>query len=147
MQIAQRSILVIGLCIILSFFSTFVFNEREKKLTKDWENIQAERFINKLCRTGQCSWEEYVLFFETLSRSGNKVEIRIEEYRIEQDLSKKRYYSLASWEEIKSALYERERYVFSENSIVFVEIFQWGHTLKSKSRRFGWIVAAHGNDT
>ena len=140
MQIAQRCILIFGMCIMVGFIATIFFNERKNTLTKDWETVQTERFIDKICRTGKCSLEEYSLFVEALSCSGNKVGIRIEEYRTEQDLSKKRYYPMASWEEIKTFLSEEGRYVFSENSFVLLEITQRG-------RWGGWVIGEESNDT
>lgn len=140
MQIAQRCILIIGLGIMLGFFASVFFEEKRNNLIKDWEAVQTERFINQICRTGKCSQEEYIIFLETLRRSGNNVGIRMEEYRTEQDLSKKRYYPVVSWEEIKELLSEEGWYVFSENSFVVLEITQRG-------RWFGWVIGEEGNGT
>ena len=71
----------------------------------------------------------------------------MEEYKTEQDLSKKRYYPLVSWEEIKEFLSEEGRYIFSENSIVLLKITRQGQLTKRKRRWFGWVIGEEGNDT
>lgn len=147
MQIAQRCILIIGLGIMLGFFASVFFEEKRNNLIKDWEAVQTERFINQICRTGKCSQEEYMIFLETLGCSGGNVGIQMEEYKTEQDLSKKRYYPLVSWEEIKEFLSEEGRYIFSENSIVLLKITRQGQLTKRKSRWVGWVIGDEGNDT
>ena len=139
MQIAQRCILIIGLGIMLGFFASVFFEEKRNNLIKDWEAVQTERFINQICRTGKCSQEEYIIFLETLGCSGGNVGIQMEEYKTEQDLSKKRYYPLVSWEEIKEFL--------SENSIVLLKITRQGQLTKRKRRWVGWVIGDEGNDT
>lgn len=147
MQITQRCILIISMSLLLCFFSAFFFGDKADNLSKEWEAAQTERFLNKLCRTGQCSQEEYRIFFEALKCSGNTIEISIEEYKTEQDLEKKRYYATVSWEEIKNFLWKEGRYDFSEHSIVLVEVLQSGRIVKNKSRRFGRVIKKYENDT
>lgn len=147
MQIAQRSIMVIGMCIMLSLFAAMLVYEKEPLIINDWETVQAARFMNGLCQTGRCTYEGYILFFEALNCCGNRVEIRIEEYRPEQDLSKRRYYSLIPWEDMKDCLYGEGQYVFSKNSIVILEVMQSGRTMKRKNRRIGFVIGEGGNDT
>ena len=147
MQIAQRCILIIGFGIILCFFSAFFFRDKADALSKEWELVQTDRFLNKLCRTGQCSQEEYIFFFNALRSCGNEIEIQIEEYRAEQDLEQNRYYAVFSWEEIKSSLWTEGSYDFSENSIILVEVLQSGRVMKNKNRRFGRVIKRYENDT
>ena len=147
MQIAQRSVLIISIGLFFCFFSAFLYGNKANELSGEWEFVQTERFLNKLCRTGQCSQEEYILFFEALSRSGNKIKIQIEEYKAEQDLEQKRYYAALSWKEIKSFLENEGKYDFSENSIILVEVLQFGRTMEKKNRRFGRVIKNYGNDT
>ena len=147
MQIAQRCILTIGMCIFVCFLSAFFYGDKADDFSMEWEAVQTERFLDKLCRTGQCSQEEYMLFVEALRGSGNKIEIRIEEYKAEQDLKQKRYYAAVSWEEIKSFLEKDGAYDLSENSIVLVEVLQVGRIRENKNRRFGRVIKKYGNDT
>ena len=147
MQIAQRSILIIGFLFILNFLITFYYFEKEAAFSENWTTIQTEYFMNKLCRTGQCSEHDYLLFSEAIGRGGNLSEICIEEYRLEWDLEKKRYYSMVSWEEIKTYLFEENKYVFSDNSIVLVELSQQGRILNKKKKKFGWVTGEISNGT
>ena len=147
MQIAQRSVLIISMGIFFCFFATFFYGDKTDNFSVEWEFVQTERFLSKLCRTGRCSQEEYMLFFEALRGCGNKVEIHIEEYKAEQDLEQKRYYAAVSWEEIKSFLESDGKYDLSENSIVLVEVLQFGRIMERKNRRFGRVIKTYGNDT
>lgn len=146
MQIAQRCVLIISMGILLCFFSAFFYGDKADNFAMEWEEVQTERFLSKLCRTGKCSQEEYMIFFEALRGSGNRIEIHIEEYKTEQDLKQQRYYATVSWEEIKSFLENEGSYDLSENSIVLVEVLQFGRIMETKNRRFGRVIKNYEND-
>ena len=147
MQILQRYILIVGMSMLLALYITVIFDERVIMLTKDWESIQTDRFISKLCRNGVCTEEEDYLFLEVLNNNGNEVNIRIEEYRLEQNLNSKRYYPVKSWEEIKCILSEEKKYVFLEDSIISLEISYTERSKNWKSKRFGRIIGEYGYGT
>ena len=140
MQMTQRSILLLVLILLLCFATQALYKEKEELVLSDWENIQTERFLNRLCRNGACSFEEYVRFYGALSISKQTLEIRIEEYKREQNLENKAYYSLISWEEIREIIKTDGNYRFADESIILIEVQQTGRGAQKRNKRFGWVA-------
>jgi len=140
MQIAQRCVLVIVMGFLLCCYLSFLCIDKKEGLSKEWEIMQTDIFLNRLQRNGFCLEEEVMDFGEALSYSGNDFLIKMEEYKMEQDLERNVYYSFVSWEEIKQSLSLNGRYNFSEDSVVLIEVRHPGHITKRKCKRFGRIV-------
>lgn len=140
MQTALRSILLIILILLLCYATESLDTGKKEQVLNDWETIQTEQFLNRLCRNGICSFDEYLRFYQSLLPGKNMLEIRIEEYKREQDLGNSAYYSLVSWEDIKDIILTDGKYWFTEESIILIEVQQTGRTGKKTNRRFGWVM-------
>ena len=121
--------------------------EKGNAFSKDLENVQTEYFFSQLCRTGQLSQEEYVLFLRSLHSNDNTTEICIEEYKLEYGLSKHKYYSLVSWEEIKNEISGNQVYLFTESSIVMVKVIRSYRQGKTITRKIGFVIGDTNNAT
>lgn len=122
MKVAQRTVLLVGVFLIIISCMMFVMVEAEDYYTEKWETVQLERFINNLCRNGKITENDYILFHDALSGNGNITEIRVEEYLTEQDLQKNNYYVPVVWEEIRDILMKDNYYCFTSGSIVQVRV-------------------------
>lgn len=121
MQIMHRVALVLMIVLVFSF-GTMVAGQEEIELQRQWEMIQTEKFLSKLCRTGQCTYEEYLSYYNGLNYFGMDSIIRLEEYQKEQDLDGKIYYYLVSWEELQTFFSKNSRYVFQQESIIRINV-------------------------
>jgi len=139
MKVAQRYILVLGVIVLLAFCTGLVYKETIDDIIGDWEIVYLERFMNKLCRNGSLSYEEYMTFWEAMNCTGNKVTVRIDEYIKEQDLERNYYYSPMVWEEIQGFLCKENSYDFTEGSVLKIEIHRWNKTQEKEIRKFGRI--------
>lgn len=129
MGILQRVLLTISVVGFLAAGSVLIFQEKETKLFRQWEQVKTEQFLQKICRTGVCTYEEYLLYLEALTRGGNDVKVTLEEYQKESSLAtEKRYYYLISWEELQERMLMEGRYEFRSGSVVVIQVNQ-----KSKS--------------
>lgn len=140
MQTIQRSVLV---CLVISVFvwgMAAVGREKEEKFYQQWEQVQVERFLSKLCRSGSCSYEEYEILYRALNYYGMDSKIQIEEYRREQDMERNVYYYLMSWEEIQEHLAEEGRYTFEQGSILRIVVVQKSRS-QSITSRYSHIVS------
>ncbi len=147
MQIAQRCVLIISTSLLLCLMCVFLYTERENKIIEDWETVQTERFLRKLCYTGECSLESYLLYYNSVVNGLDTLDVRIEEYKKEQDLEGNIYYSRILWEEMKEMLWKNGRYCFDEDSIVLIEVYQYGWITKRMNRKFDRVTGENGNDT
>ena len=139
MKIVQRAILLSVISIFLAYFSVGVFKEAELDFWEKWEAAYSERFISKICRDGGVSQEEVLLFHSGLTYNGAVIEIRIDEYKQEQDLNRTFYYSIVVWEEVKESLWEEGCYCFEEGSIIRLTVLLQEHGREKVFRRFGRI--------
>lgn len=117
MSSAQR----IWMGMILAVFSLwgvwFVSTENSEKVLKQWQEIQAERFMDKIAQTGSCTWEDIRTLHLALNTSKVTSWIRLEEYKKEMDNGEKTFYTLISWTEISEQLVEKS-YEFEKQSVV-----------------------------
>lgn len=128
MQMMHRVTLVLIVVLVL-LFGSMVVSQEVIELQGQWEMIQTEKFLSKLCRTGQCTYEEYASYYNCLNYFGTETIIRMEEYQKEQDLDGKIYYYLVSWEEIRTFLLKKSSYMFQQESIIRITVQR-----KSRSR-------------
>ncbi len=135
MHSAQRVLLVIVMIFICGIAVSC--HEQENKLQGQWETVQTERFLKKLCRTEYISREEYLQYTTALNYKGTASEIRIEEYQREWDAEGSLYYYLISWEEILRTLTEKGNYTFETGSVVKI-------TISRQSRRNQVRNSYHG---
>lgn len=118
----QRIVLVAAVAMFLTFGTAIVI-QKEEKLQKQWEAVQAERLLGSICRTGDLTFGEYLRYQELLGYCGGSVEIRIEEYRKEWNLTTgESCYYLVSWEELQEDMVTDGHYTFEEESVVVVSI-------------------------
>ncbi len=140
MQIAQRVLLVLVVIVLLMVGAKMTVRDREEKMRTQWESVQTERFLKQICRRESLSWNEYMYFFETLNRSGSKLNIRIDIYRTEQDLAGEVYYFLRSWEELQEYYYEESTWYLETGSIIRVEIGWQTEDKSGKNVYYGRIT-------
>lgn len=117
----MSSVQRIWMIIILAVFSFlgiwFVSMENNEKVLKQWQEIQTEHFMDKLAKTGICTWEDIRALHLALNISGVTSELSLEEYKKEADKGDVPFYSLISWTEISEQLVEKQ-YDFDKRSIV-----------------------------
>lgn len=139
MKIVQRFILLSGLIILLVYCSMLVSKESDIDFLEKWESAYVERFISKMCRNRSISCEEYLILHNGLIYTGDRTEIRIDEYKKEQDLGRTFYYSPVLWEEVRDSLWEEGCYCFEEGSIIRLTVRWLEEGQEKEIRRFGRI--------
>lgn len=137
MQIVQRVFLLMMVVMILLTGITYVYNEQENKEAGQWEKLQTELYLERICRQREITIKEYLRYFQLLNYTGMVSEVRIEEYRKEQDLMGNTYYYLVLWEEVKEQLLEGERYTLLKDSVLCI-------TVKRKNRKEHKISEYYG---
>ena len=137
MQIVQRVFLLMMVVMILLTGITYVYNEQENKEAGQWEKLQTELYLERICRQREITIKEYLRYFQLLNYTGMVSEVRIEEYRKEQDLMGNTYYYLVLWEEVKEQLLEGERYTLLKDSVMCI-------TVKRKNRKEHKISEYYG---
>ena len=137
MQIVQRVFLLLMVVMILLTGITHVYNEQENKEAGQWEKLQTELYLERICRQREITIKEYLRYFQLLNYTGMVSEVRIEEYRKEQDLMGNTYYYLVLWEEVKEQLLEGERYTLLKDSVMCI-------TVKRKNRKEHKISEYYG---
>ncbi len=140
MRIVQRALLIITVILFLTAGIAFVCKGKAEKLQQQWETIQAELFLEKLCRTGQLSLEEYNRYVSCLNRGGGSFEVTIEEHQKEQDKAGKVYYYLISWDELRQNLFYEDSLIFQQNSVVKMEIVRRSQGKKVRNYYYGIIA-------
>ena len=118
MKVAQKAVLLIGSFLIIILCMIFCVIDAADYFIEKRENVYAERFITPLCRNGEITENDYILFYNTLKRNGKTTEIRVDEYRTEQDIQKNYYYVPVVWEEIRDILMKDKYYCFTSGSIL-----------------------------
>lgn len=118
MQLLQRSFSVLLTIFFFVFAVTLVAEEKENYGYKQWENIQINRFLEKMSKEGKCSYEQYQLLYKALNKYGRNVTITVKEYQKEVDVKGNRYWYLISWEEMKELLIQKEEYIFQKDSVL-----------------------------
>lgn len=131
MQIAQRVLLIISFFAVL-LFGIITFNQKkEEKLQNQWEVIQTELFLNKICRRMSISEEEYFKFNTSLNYSDVVSKIEIEEYRREEDMKGNSYYFVVSWNELQKLLAEEGNCQFNEESVIRITVENTTRNIKN----------------
>lgn len=139
MQTIQRTLIIFSAIVVFVLGAVVMGREKEERLNKQWEMIQIERFINRVCRSGSCSYEEYILLHTALNNYGVHSNVTIEEYREEQDMDKKTYYYLVPWEEVQGYLWDGGRYKFELGSVIRIDVNQKSRIQSQTSRYFGTV--------
>jgi len=147
MKLAQRSLLLLVIFLLVIPCSIYVFREPAEIYLRNWENVYVERFISKICKNSSVTYEDYLFFHNSLSCSGGKTEISIDEYKPEQDLNGKYYYAPVTWEEIKDELQEEKNYYFVEGSIVRIVVIRKSASEERIIQRFGRISERNNSGT
>lgn len=131
MQIAQRVLLIVSFFAVL-LFGIITFNQKkEEKLQNQWEVIQTELFLNKICRRMSISEEEYFKFNTSLNYSDVVSKIEIEEYRREEDMKGNSYYFVVSWNELQKLLAEEGNCQFKEESVIRITVENTTRNIKN----------------
>ena len=74
MRIMQRVVMILLIMLLfISRISVMVLRQ-EEKVTEQWEELQAERFLKMLCEKEQILYEDIVLYTELLNRTGRDTE-------------------------------------------------------------------------
>lgn len=139
MQIVQRCLLLLTLIFVLMAGISFLWNEQVKKEKIQWEQMQAEVFLDRISENGRCSYEEYLTFYTGLLLYGEHLEVRLEEYQQENDSQGKKYWYQISWEEIREMLLTEGVYQFQENSMLRLRIIQSGRIGNSVEFYYGIV--------
>lgn len=113
----------------------FVSKENSKKIIKQWQEIQVERFMDKIEKTGSCTWEDIRALHQALNYSGVDSEISLEEYRRETNHMGNPWYYLISWTEISEQMLE-EKYDFERQSVVKLSVYVRGKYLSNVCRYY-----------
>jgi len=123
MQIMQRMLLIAGLAVAIIWGNGVTYQEKNKKYLEQFEEIQVENFLQKICRTGILSYEELLVLNVSLN-SHDVVMCRLEEFQKEQNLEGRIYWYLISWDEVSEILEEQKFYIFQNGSIVRIELYR-----------------------
>lgn len=140
MQITQRCILLVVVSLLLCAGIRLHYMEKEEKVFNDWEAIRTERFLKRICKSRVLSYENYLLFCEAVSISRKAAEVRVEEYKREQNLQNEVYYSVVSWDEIKDVIRMEGNYCFTVESIIVIEVRQKGRESQNIKKYYGWVM-------
>ena len=121
MRIAQRTLLtaMIGIVILLVIN---VYENSVEKLRGQWEVLQIQRFMSKAVRNRKIEKLGYETCTTSLNYYGVGSELKIEEYRKEEDITSNSYYSLISFEEIREELFESGEFFFRPGSVIKVTV-------------------------
>ena len=122
MRQIQRVLLMAAVVVMIGVGIVLPQLESAKKLQSQWELLQAERFMERICRNKECSYEEYVLLHGVLNYTGISSVIWVEEYQKEQDMAGNTYYYGISWGEIQEILFLEGRYCFHEDSVIVLGV-------------------------
>lgn len=136
----QRMLLVVLAIAGIAVGIIFVTEEREEKMQRQWEALQVERLMGNICRSGSCTYEEYMLCHDALNYFRNLSFIEIETYQKEKDMSGGNYYYMTSWEEIKEMFYRNGEVCFSEESVIVIRVSR-KNMVKSVETKFYNIVS------
>lgn len=139
MQIVQRALLIMTMIIVLMVGTIVICREKEEKLQKQWECVQTERFLGKICRNGSISLDEYMEYNTTLNHAGTVSKIRIEEYQREQDITGRNYYYLVSWEELQDCFMKEGACDFKTESVIKISVEQKSMGQSMKNSYYGVI--------
>lgn len=147
MRLTQRFVMLLEILFMIALCSIYMLHDSEEYLVEQWENVCLERFIGKICKNGSVSYEDFLLFHNSLSAAEDKFEIRIEEYREEQNLNRNYFYVPVIWVEIRDILWRDKHYSFSTGSMVKVEVIREKMVGKRTIRRICRISERTDNDT
>ena len=122
MHIVQRMLLLLMIILLLTMGLGMVCREKESRLRNQWERIQTQLFLQKICRNRSLVQEEFISYVYALNCGGTGSEIIVEQYRAEQDLAGNLYYYLISWEELQKILWQGKDCIFEPGSIIRIKI-------------------------
>jgi len=137
MRIVQRTFLLLVVIFMLVLGIAHVYKEREKKAARQWESLQTELYLEKLCRSQRVTREGYLRYVQSLNYGSTISHIRIEQYQKEQDLKEKVYYYLISWEELQNRLFEEESALLLKDSVICI-------TVERRSRKQSKVTKYYG---
>ena len=69
MRIMQRVVMIVLLVVLFGMGRVFIVFVQEEKLMEQWEKMQTERFMVKLCRDGKCTYEDFLLYADALNHN------------------------------------------------------------------------------
>lgn len=122
MQVVQRGVMLILAVLLLLSGKCAMLREHMKQQQEQWEEMQTERFLGKIAGTGACTYDDLIVYQESLQHSGAGQEIRLEEYRKEEALAGEEYWYLVTWEEILDVLIKEGRYEFQRGSALELNV-------------------------
>ena len=126
MQSGQRVVLLWVIIGLVLTGGCITYQKQKERRQGQWEAVQTERFIKKICKSGMLSLQEYMLYCNMWVSDGSSYEIKIEEYRKEQDIQGRCYYYLVTWEELKNTFRREEFCTFEEESVIRMEVRKQG---------------------
>ena len=118
MQALQRMLMIIMAAVIFLYLTEITLGDRQERLVSQWEGLYSERFINRICESGTCTYEEYQRYYTVMYQLYGKVSVFLNEYQREWDIGGKEYRFMLSWPEIKKYMSEEGEYCFKEESII-----------------------------
>ena len=129
---------LVDVIVVLIFLSGVIELKKEKseRLNKEWQEIQTERFLNKISRKGECTGTEYEEYMRAMTRAGQILLIRMQEYKEETDLQNNRYYYLVTWDEIWNKMQAGGSYIFENDSLVMIEIRHYSSGKETVQREY-----------
>lgn len=117
----QRILWVLILCVLLIF--PVIYSCRQNKYyLKTWERANTELFFNEICRKGYCTSEDYLIFHEKMTRICGMETVVFEEYQNGFGENGAEYRLYVSWDEIKTEIEDKGKYVFIHGSEIRMHI-------------------------
>ena len=134
MRVSQRMVLIILLLVVYLGGISGMILQREAKLTAQWEALQTELFLRKLCESGEISYEDVLVYAGALEQHSSNFSIRLEELQREKDLDGNIYYYPVAWEELLEQMSEGEGYRLQEDSILTIIVERYDRKRRVETR-------------
>ena len=132
--------MIIALLWLIIFCISVSSMEGTERFEKQWEQRATEEFLEQLCKEGTCSYSTFITYHMAMNYAGLVSELRVEEYRKEQDYENKIYYYLVTWEVISESLMNSGSYRFEEGSVIKVSIHRQGRIGSAKMQYYDIVT-------
>ena len=134
MRVLQRMVLIILLLVVYFGGRTVTVLQREAKLVSQWEALQTDLFLRRLCEVGQIFYEDVLLYVDSLEQRGGNLSVRLEELQREQDFEGNIYYYPVSWEELLEQMTMGKGYRLEEDSILVIIVERYNRKQRVETR-------------
>ncbi len=116
MRQLQRMLLLLGCLFVFLYGPVYLKEQRGERIYRQWEEQQAEIFLNEAGKEGICFQKQWIVFLSGLSE--RQEEVRLEEYQQETDRSGAVCRVVVSWQEIREQLNLKGFYCFKKGSVL-----------------------------